>query len=292
MLNRLTFSTAAAALVGAMIVASLAGAQNTPSPWNSDSQSWSKAQEEAAKKQKAPAPRRDLTGMWDVGGGAGIQQYGAKNMPSDGKPEHQLPYTPAGRQKFLTNKPGWGETEVYASLVNDPVDRCDPAGFPRADLFELRATQIVQLPKKVLLLYQFQQVWRTIWTDGRELPKDPEPRWYGYSVGKWEDDYTFVVQTTGTDERTWLDKGGRPHSEDLRVEERFHRASRDLLELTVIIDDPKMYAKPWVAMNKFPMKLLPPDFDVREQMCSVSEYMKYNKAMGFGNPTLGTDGKK
>jgi hypothetical protein len=76
------------------------------------------------------------------------------------------------------------------------------------------------------------------------------------------------------------------------VEEQFHRASRDLLELTVIIDDPKMYAKPWVAMNKFPMKLMPPDFDVREQMCSVSEYMKYNKAMGFGNPTLGTDGKK
>ena len=53
-----------------------------------------------------------------------------------------------------------------------------------------------------------------------------------------------------------------------------------------------MYAKTWVALNKFPMKLLPPDFDVREQMCSVSEYMKYNKAMGFGNPTLGTDGKK
>jgi hypothetical protein len=74
---------------------------------------------------------------WDVGGGAGIQQYGAKNMPSDGKPEHKLQYTPAGREKFLANKPGWGETEVYASQVNDPVDRCDPAGFPRADLLEL-----------------------------------------------------------------------------------------------------------------------------------------------------------
>ena len=53
-----------------------------------------------------------------------------------------------------------------------------------------------------------------------------------------------------------------------------------------------MYPHPCVALNKFPMKLLPPDFDVREQMCSVSEYMQYNKAMGFGNPTMGTDGKK
>jgi hypothetical protein len=68
------------------------------------------------------------------------------------------------------------------------------------------------MPKKVLVLYEFQQVWRTIWTDGRELPKDPEPRWYGYSVGKWEDDYTFVVQSNGMDERTWLDNGGRQHA--------------------------------------------------------------------------------
>jgi hypothetical protein len=60
----------------------------------------------------------------------------------------------------------------------------------------------------------------------------------------------------------------------------------------VTIDDPKMYTKPWVALNKFPMKLQPEDFDVREMMCSVSEYMQYNKAMGFGNPTAGTSDKK
>jgi hypothetical protein len=164
--------------------------------------------------------------------------------------------------------------------------------MPRQDLYELRTTQILQTPLKVVVLYEFSKIWRVIWADGRELPKDPEPRWFGYSVGKWEDDYTFVAKTSGVDERTWLDKGGRPHSEDIVVEERFHRASQDLLELTVTIDDPKMYAKPWVALNKFPMKLLPPDFDVREMMCSVSEYMQYNKAMGFGNPTAGAYGAR
>ena len=62
----------------------------------------------------------------------------------------------------------------------------------------------------MLMLYMFEQRWRTIWTDGRALPQDPEPRWYGYSVGKWEDERTFVVQTIGLDEQTWLDNAGNP----------------------------------------------------------------------------------
>jgi len=214
-------------------------------------------------------------------------------MPEDGKPEHQLPYTALALEKMKDYRPGNGARQNVPSQINDPaVIYCDPQGMPRQDLYELRTTQILQTPKKVLVLYEFSKIWRVIWTDGRELPKDPEPRWFGYSVGKWVDDYTFVAQTSGTDERTWLDKGGRPHSDELRVEERFHRVNQDLLELTVVIDDPKMYTKTWVALDKFPFKRLPDDFDVREMMCSVSEFMQYNKAMGFGNPTAGADGKK
>jgi hypothetical protein len=246
--------------------------------------------------QPAPAPRHDISGTWTParGEGDGIQGTGARDFPEDGKPEHQLPYTALAREKMKDYRPGNGARQNVPSMINDPaVIYCDPMGMPRQDLYELRTTQILQTPKKVVVLYEFSRIWRVIWADGRELPKDPpEPRWFGYSAGKWVDDYTFVAETTGTDERTWLDKGGRPHSEDLRVEERFHRVNQDLLELTVIIDDPKMYTKTWVALDKFPFKRLPDDFDVREMMCSVSEYMKYNKAMGFGNPTLGTDGKK
>src|SRR5260370_741565 len=68
-----------------------------------------------------------------------------------------------------------------------------------------------------------------------------EPRWYGYALGKWEEDTTFVVQTVGLDARTWIDNAGRPHSGDLRVEERFHRVSHDILDLTLTIIDPTMY---------------------------------------------------
>ena len=275
-------------LIAGLASAVVLHAQTAAPRWNNDSQVFPvQKPDEANNQKKAPPPIRDLSGTWDPGGGTGIQAFGAKNMPSDGKPEHELPYTPLGREKFLANKPGFGVTEVPAAQVNDPVDFCDPQGTPRNSLYELRVTQIAQLPNKVLILYEFNQVWRVIWTDGHALPKDPDPRWFGYSVGKWEDDYTFVVQTVGVDERTWLDNAGRPHSADMRVEERYHRVDRDTLELTVTIDDPQMYTKPWVALDKLPLRLRPADFDVQEMICSPSETADYNKVIG--NPV---DGKK
>ena len=238
--------------------------------------------------QPAPAPRRDISGIWTPanGPGDGIGGTGAKNMPEDGKPEHQLPYTPLGLQELAKHKPGNGARMVHPSQINDPeVVSCEPQGMPRENLYELRNTQILQTPFSVVILYQFDKIWRVIWADGRELEKEhPEPRWFGYSVGKWEDDYTFVATTNGTDERTWLDKAGRPHSEDLVITERFHRVSRDRLELSMIIDDPKMYTKTWAALEKFPFKLMPPTTDVREMMCSNEEFKAYHKAMEFLDP--------
>jgi hypothetical protein len=240
----------------------------------------------AVKDQKAAAaPRHDISGIWDPGNN-GIQPMGPQAMPDDGKPEHQLPYTPLGLEVLNTHKPSNGVRSVLPADTNDPVVYCDPQGMPREDLYELRTTQILQTPLNVVILYQFGKIWRVVWTDGRELPKDPEPRWFGYSVGKWEDDYTFVVQTSGIDERTWVDRAGRPHSGDLRVEERFHRADHDTLELSLKIDDPKMYTKPWMALNKLRFKLKPPNFDVREMICSPSEFAEYNKAVG--KPASGT----
>jgi hypothetical protein len=227
----------------------------------------------------APAPRRDLSGTWEPARNPsdGIQPLGAKNMPDDGKPEHKLFYTPAGLEALQAHKPGFGTRAVEPDEINDPVNSCDPQGMPRQDLYEVRSTQIMQAPKKIVLLYEYNKVWRVIWTDGRQLPKNPEPQWYGYSVGRWVDDYTFVAETVGTDERTWVDNAGRPHSGEMRIEERFHRVSRDRMELTVTLTDPKFYEKPWVALDRFPMTLLPDDFHVREMICSPSEYQTYLK---------------
>src|SRR5579872_1017272 len=229
-----------------------------------DVDGWGRPVTESANGQKAaPAPRHDISGTWDPGDG-GIGQLGARAMPEDGRPEHRLPFTPLGQEALNRSKPSNGLRAVLPAETNDPVVTCDPQGMPREDLYEMRATQIVQTPQKVYLMYTFGKVWRVVWTDGRELPKDPEPRWFGYSVGKWVDDYTLVVQTSGLDERTWIDRAGRPHSGDLRVEERYHRVDGDHLELTVTIDDPQMYTKPWVALDKLRFDLQPSSFDVRE----------------------------
>jgi hypothetical protein len=277
-------------LVGALTFSPVAFAQNTPPQ-----------QSGAAKDRKAtatPAPPHDISGTWEPANGPldGIQPNGVKAMPSDGKPEHQLPYTPYGLETYKSHKPLIGVDAVLPAFYNDPRDKCEPLGFPRSDLYYLRETQILQNEYKVAILYQYGQAWRVIWTDGRELPKlvdggvfvgkeVREPRFYGYSVGKWVDDNTLVVRTVGMmpEDRVWLDLAGRPISDALRVEERFHRVNHDRLELTVTIDDPKMYTKPWIAMDKFPMRLADPHKDVMEVYCSPFEMERYNKL--FGNPT-------
>jgi len=284
------FTASAIVLVAAATFIPLAFAQN------------SRLQQLAADKDHktapAPAPPHDISGTWTPANGPndGIQPYGVKAMPNDGKPEHQLPYTPKGLETYKSHKPLIGIDEVLPTAYNDPRDKCEPLGFPRADLYYLRETQILQNEFKVAILYQYGEAWRVIWTDGRKLPtlvdggvlvgkEVREQRFYGYSVGKWVDDTTLVVQSIGMmpEDRVWLDITGRPISEAARVEERFHRVNHDRLDLTVTIDDPKMYTKPWIAMNNFPMRLEDPHTDVMEVYCSPSEMEKYNRL--FANPT-------
>src|SRR5207253_11334733 len=143
----------------------------------------------------APAPRHDLTGVWEPAGGpsAGVQATGAGQMPSDGKPEHELPFTPLGRHTFIAHKPTFGVTQVPSALTNDPMPGCNPQGFPRVVLHNAHTEQIIQTTTQVVILYQFNKKWRVIWTDGRALPRDPEvpawaikdapppeSRWWGY----------------------------------------------------------------------------------------------------------------
>lgn len=236
----------------------------------------------ATTQKSAPAPRHDISGIWQVDG---VDEFGyrgvlgligAPAMPSDGNPENEPPYTKEGLEAYHRNKPTIGINAVPAAQANDPVKMCDPPGFPRDDLNRLASVQLLQTALQVVILYPRDKHWRVIWADGREFPKDPDPTWDGYSTGQWADNTTFVVETKGTDERTWLDAVGRPHGDALRVEERFHRMDYDHLELTVTIDDPRMYTKPWVAVDKQALRLLPPDFSLSETRCSPSEMANYD----------------
>ena len=255
------------ALVPVLVLSPLVRAQTAP-----------RQQAEATENQKpAPAPRHDISGIWDPGND-GIQPLGPRAMPEDGKPEHQIPYTPLGLETLNTHKPSNGTMSVLPSETNDPVVYCDPQGIPREDLYELRTTQILQTPLSVYVLYEFDRIWRVIWTDGRDLPKDPEPRWFGYSVGKWEGD-EFVVTTAGINDQVWnIDLAGHPHSDALRVTERFKRVDFGHMDIQVTIDDAKTYTKPW-AMPVMRYTFLP-DTDLLEFVCEKNvdpQHMVGNK---------------
>jgi hypothetical protein len=281
------------ALIAGLTFSPILRAQTAPPKWNNVPPPKSTY----IGKKSAPAPRRDLSGIWNAAEAdgalqvSGVFEHPALEAPrgqgaEGGRPDEMgimrpLHYTPLGLEALKANKPsGPSVRQVPAVLANDPADSCDPLGFPYMEFWEFRTIDVVQAAKQVVILSPFYGNYRVIWTDGRELPKDPEPRWNGYSVGKWVDDYTFVVETSGLNPRSWLDHAGRPHGDALRVEERFHRVDHDNMELTVTIDDPKMYTEPWQGLNKFPLHLQRPDFDIPELLCSPSEMADYNKQIG------------
>ena len=173
----------------------------------------------AAKAKTLPFKPRDLSGVWGLGtNGFNLDQ---RAVP---------PMTPEGKAKYDAAKPGLGPRGV--PLGNDPLMICDPVGYPRSFTYNY-GMEFIETPGRTLQFFEWGHTWRTIWTDGRALPAAvDEPRWYGYAIGRWEGD-TFVVESTGYDERSWLDQDGHPHSGAMRVVERYRRAAADTMEVTV-----------------------------------------------------------
>jgi hypothetical protein len=146
--------------------------------------------------------------------------------------------------------------------MDDPAAYCVP-GMPKLLVLPY-PYKIAQVPGMMLMLYEGFTTYRQIFTDGRALPKDPQPAWLGYSVGKWEGD-TFVVDTIGVNERTWMDNAGRPHSDAMHLTERYTRKDFGHMDMQLTIDDPKAYTKPWTVSEN---ARLMADTDLLEYICS------------------------
>jgi hypothetical protein len=195
--------------------------------------------------------------------------------------------TPAGEALFKLRKPYGNASRSDVGASNDPFITCDPLGFPRnllAHAVSSRGRMIFgSAPDRILIAYEQQRVWREIWMDGRALPKAvdvrgaPEARYYGYSVGRWENDHTLIIDTTGVDERPWLDEAGRPRSSSARIQERYTRLDQYNLQLTVTIDDPKFYTKPWTWMRANFYWVLGQEF--AETFCIPSEGIEYRDSL-------------
>lgn len=143
-----------------------------------------------------------------------------------------------------------------------PSGRCLPHGIPDAMLIPAQF-KIVQNPGLTLILFEEFNHYRQIFTDGRPHPADPNPAWFGYSIGKWVRD-TFVVDTVGFNDQSWLDDHGHPHTDALHTIERFRRRDFGHMEIQLTVDDAKAYSVPWTAIIQ--LRLLP-DTDLIEDVC-------------------------
>jgi hypothetical protein len=221
-----------------------------------------------------PAPVRDLTGTW-----AGPGEPALNNRVP--------PMTPEGQARLKLNIP-----DPFSATSNDPWKTCDPFGMPRIVNNETKEVGFAAMPDRVIILENYSKVWREVWTDGRQLPKNighkggSSTMYFGYSIGHWEGDNTFVVDTVGMDDKTWVDRRGYPHSVDAHVIERYTRTDHNHMNFTETLDDPEYYTQPfmiakasykWIAGQDNLNAKIP--FSA-EDLCIPSQAIEYLRLVG------------
>jgi hypothetical protein len=201
----------------------------------------------------APAPKTrdgkpDLSGVWEVQRSGSGQAIVGPDVPALQRTS-QFWNIGAGLEGDLPLRP-WA-AELRAKRVADaskdnPDAHCLPIGFTQLHNHP-QPRKIIQTPSLIVILYEANGGVRQIFLDGRQLPNnDPQPWWYGYSIGKWDGD-TLVVETTGFRDGGWLDVNGAPLTDQAKMIERFRRVNYGTLEIEVSVDDLKAYTKPWTA---------------------------------------------
>jgi len=216
----------------------------------------------------AQAPRTadnrvDLSGVW-----APLPDPGGKPGGIEGivAPRYLQDATRDAPDRATLMLP-WADALYKARAANEFLDnpqiRCLPAGVPR--IYALtQPYKIVQTVDLVIMLYENGTLYRQIFLDGRPHPANPQPAWLGYSIGRWETD-TLVVETVGFNDQTWLDGTGHPHSDRMRLTERFARRTVGRMDLEITIDDPGAYTRPIRYLQ--PQELLP-EGELIEYVCS------------------------
>jgi hypothetical protein len=204
----------------------------------------------------APAPKSadgkpDITGVWQPSG------VGVGNIARDLK-NGEVSFTPWAAGVYKERQDTQGK--------HDPQAYCVLSGTPRED-FVPYPFKILYSQGMVVILYEALHSYRQIFMDGRPLPKDPQPTWMGYSVGRWDGD-TLVVETAGFVEGGWIDNGGHPSTETTHVTERFRRKDFGHMDISVTIEDPKAYTKPWTVVDNLTLQ---PDLELIEYVCSENE---------------------
>jgi hypothetical protein len=219
-----------------------------------------------SKAAPAPAPHRtpDFSGVWmqDHPRPATALDYWVYEFNQE-----EPPMTAWGLAQYKAATPSFGAHAFPLAETNDPIyHNCIPPGMPRIYTHPL-PMEIVQGPRQVVMLFEYDSIRRQIYTDGRPHDTSLGPLWMGDSIGHWEGD-TLVVDTVNLNDKNWIDRIGHPHSEALHLVERIRRVNHDHLLDDLTIEDPKAYTKPWTAHLDF---LLRPKWTLGEQFCEDQE---------------------
>jgi hypothetical protein len=231
----------------------------------------------------------DLSGDWapdrtrgGIGQSLSLSDIGGRKRGN----EDDIPYQPWARAKTLSEKTSTGPDPKFDETTDPQVIYCEPPGAPHIYLWPVK-TKFVQTAEAVYILYELGPFFRAVWLNSKH-PPDPDPQWWGHSIGSYENGDTLVVDTIGFNDKTWLDQMGHPHTEQLHLIERYKRVNQNQLELDMTIDDPGAYTKPWPAHRNFALSNT--GFLRYQQICSVRENQQFFD--NTGKPAVGTPAKK
>ena len=222
---------------------------------------WTLAQTASPAGQPAsqlPANTQDISGVW-LGDGGG------NNRPLLSQPASKL-MQPWVKAKF--------DAQGVTSDPDPFLEACEPLGVPRV-LLTNTPVKILQTAGQFVMLYERNHDFREIYTDGREHPKNPDPSWWGHSIGRWEGS-AFVVDTVGLSDRTWIDWTGLPHTEALHVVERYQRLDANQMQMELTIDDPGAYTQPFTVKRMFTLK---PTWSIGEDICTRSDEQHFRQGI-------------
>jgi hypothetical protein len=224
----------------------------------------------------------DLSGDWGPGAG-GIGQSLSAADPAGrlrGK-EPDIPYQPWALARTMEQVPPTGPDAKFEATTDPQIHYCEPPGPAHIFMYPAK-TKFVQTPEAVYILHEVGPVFRVVWLNAKH-PPDPDPNYWGHSVGWYENGDTLVVDTVGLNDRAWLDQMGHPRTEKLHMIERYRKTDTNAIAIEFTVDDPGAYTKPWIGRRNLARSTT--GFMRYAWVCSVRDnYEHYRKVGAPGNP--------
>ncbi len=223
----------------------------------------------------------DLSGDWAIGlGGIGQSLSAADPGGRMRGKEPDIPYQPWALAYTMKQFPPTGPDAAFERTTDPNIHTCEPLGLGREYMYPAK-TKFIQTPEAVYLLHELGPTFRMVWLNAKH-PEDPDPQYWGHSIGWYENGDTLVIDTIGVNDRSWLDQLGHPHTERLHYIERYKKNAANTLSLDITVDDPGAYTAPWPGKRNFAKSTT--GFMRYMWVCSVRDnYEHYDKVGKSGN---------